>query len=148
MTTICKNRIRSFGYAVALALTTLNFAPSLASGQDAARGRFTLSHEVRWANVTIPAGEYQFSYGTDQPAPVVRLNELTPAHHSFLVLVEASENIESADASRLLVSTAADGTSYVSAMRLPEFGMALTFTAPPARLKQIAKAGMVAAASK
>ena len=148
MTTICKNRIRSFGYAVALALTTLNFAPSLASGQEAARGTFTLSHEVRWANVTVPAGEYQFSYGTGQPARVVRLNEVTPAQHSFLVLVEAAENIAAADGSRLLVKTAADGTSYVSAMQLPEFGTALSFTAPPRTLRQIAKAGMVAAASR
>lgn len=143
--TTCKNRIRGLAYAAALALTTLNFAPSLASGQEAARGTFTLSHEVRWANVTIPAGEYQFSYGTDQPAPVVRLNELTPARRSFLVLVESSESIESADASRLVVNTAADGTSYVSAMQLPEFGTALTFTAPLPRLKQIAKAGIGAA---
>ena len=148
MTTICKNRIRSFAYAAALALTALNFAPSLASGQEAARGTFTLSHEVRWANVTVPAGEYQFSYGTDQLSRVVRLNELTPARHSFLVMVEASENIEPADTSRLLVKKAADGTSYVSAMQLPEFGTALTFTAPTRTVRQIAKAGIVAAAGQ
>jgi hypothetical protein len=153
MTTICKNRIRSFAYATALAITTLNFAPSLASGQETARGTFTLSHDVRWANVSVPAGEYHFSYGSEPVARVVRLNELTPGHRSFLVLVESSENVESAEAtsadpSQLLVMTAADGTRYVSAMRLPEFGMALKFPTPSRTLRQIARAESAAAAGR
>ena len=52
--------IRKFAYATALMLSSLNFAPSLASAQDAA-GTFTLTHEVYWQNAIVPSGEYRFT---------------------------------------------------------------------------------------
>jgi hypothetical protein len=122
--------IRRFAYAALLALTTLNFAPSLAFGQLTARGKFTLSHDVRWENVTVPAGEYQFSLESDSVARVVTLNEVSPTHKSFFLMVPDTEEAKPTDRSQLLLQTARDGTSYVSAMELPEFGMTLYFTAP------------------
>jgi hypothetical protein len=50
--------IRKFAYATLLALTALNFAPSLASAQEPARGKFTLTHEVHWGDAKVPAGDY------------------------------------------------------------------------------------------
>ena len=32
-----------------------------AAAQTVAGGSFTLSHEIRWQNVTLPAGDYTFS---------------------------------------------------------------------------------------
>ena len=45
--------IRRFVYAAVLVLSVLNFAPSVASAQDAV-GTFTLTHEVRWQNWRFP----------------------------------------------------------------------------------------------
>jgi hypothetical protein len=143
MKPIYKNTIRRFAHAALLALTTLNFAPSLAFGQDTARGKFTLSHDVRWENVTVPAGEYQFSLESDDVARVVTLNELNRSHKSFFLLVNDVEDAKPTDRSQLVLQTARDGSSYVSAMELPEFGMTLYFGAPSA--KAIAAAANTAA---
>jgi hypothetical protein len=62
--------IRRFAYAVVLTLSALNFAPSLASAQEAA-GTFTLAHEVHWQNAVVPAGEYRFTIGVDGPAEML-----------------------------------------------------------------------------
>ncbi|HZW95416.1 MAG TPA: hypothetical protein VFF64_20870 [Candidatus Eremiobacteraceae bacterium] len=58
--------IRRFVYAALLVLSALNFAPSLASAQDAA-GTFTLTHEVHWQSAIVPAGKYRFSTETRGP---------------------------------------------------------------------------------
>jgi len=58
--------IRRFVYAALLVLSALNFAPSLASAQDAA-GTFTLTHEVHWQSTIVPAGKYRFSTETRGP---------------------------------------------------------------------------------
>ena len=57
--------IRKFAYAALLAFTALNFAPSLASAQEPARGKFTLTHDVHWGNASVPAGDYRFSFDPD-----------------------------------------------------------------------------------
>jgi hypothetical protein len=145
MKPIYTNTIRRFAYAALLALTALNYAPSLAFGQDTARGKFTLSHDVRWENVNVPAGEYQFSLESDPVARVVTLNELNSTHKSFFLLVHDMEEAKPTDLSRLVLKTALDGSSYVSAMQLPEFGMTLYFLAPSART--IAAAANTAAAA-
>jgi hypothetical protein len=146
MNSIRTSTIRRFAYAALLAFTTLNFAPSLASGQEVARGKFTLSHDVRWGNVTVPAGEYQFSMESDAVARVVTLNQLDHNHKSFLLLVHDMEDAKPTDHSRLVLRTAMDGSSYVSAMQLPEFGVTLMFATPARTEKQIARAGTAAAA--
>jgi hypothetical protein len=140
--------IRKFAYAALLAATTLNFAPSQASAQEPARGRFTLTHDVRWENVTVPAGEYRFSFNINGISPVLSLNKISGEHTGFLLLVPTTEQSKPSDRSRLLLETTADG-SYVSAMQLPEFGMTLQF-AVPARgaMKQVAKGGSVASAGQ
>ena len=136
------NKIRRFAYAALLAVTTINFAPSLASGQDAVRGKFTLTHDVRWENVTVPAGEYLFSLGADDVGRVLSLTELSGTHRGFFLLISDTEDAKATDRNRLVVQAAADGEAYVSAMQLPEFGMTLMFRAPSVR--QIARAAIAA----
>ncbi|HTW57432.1 MAG TPA: hypothetical protein VMD99_04855 [Terriglobales bacterium] len=147
MTSIQMSTIRRFAYAVVLALTTLNFAPTLASGQETARGRFTLAHDVRWGSVEVPAGEYKFSLESNDLVHVVTLNELNHNQKGFFLLVHDVDDTRPTDRSMLVLRTTADGTSYVSAMQLPEFGMTLRFAKPSGRAeKQIARAGTAAAA--
>jgi hypothetical protein len=131
--------IRRFACAVVLTLTTLNFAPSLASAQEPARGRFTLTHEVHWQNAVVPAGEYRFSFEPSAGAGLLTLQKLTGTG-GFMLLVHDTEDAKPTDLSRLVLESTPDG-SYVSAMQLPEFGMTLHFWVQPhAAAKQMAKA--------
>jgi hypothetical protein len=120
--------IRKFAYAAVLTLSALNFAPSLASAQDAA-GTFTLTHEVHWQNAVVPAGKYRFTVGDSGSLEIVTLRNVSSNGASFMVLVGDTENSRPSDVSQLvLVSRAKE--SFVSAMLLPEFGLTLRFTVP------------------
>ena len=139
--------IRNYVYAALLAVSALNFAPSLASAQEPAHGKFTLTHEVHWGNAKLAAGDYAFSFDPDNGSRMLSLSKLSGARTGYMVLVPDTEDTKPSDQSRLILEATPDG-SYVSAMQLPEFGMTLHFTVPshtPER--QIAKAATTAAAS-
>ena len=139
--------IRKFAYAALLAVTSLNFAPSLASAQEPAHGKFTLSHDVLWDNARVPAGDYAFSFDPDNVSPVLSLSKLSGARAGFILLVPATEDTKASGGSRLVLESSPEG-SYVSAMELPDSGMTLIFKAPThGAEKQMAKAGTSAAAS-
>jgi hypothetical protein len=140
------NSIRRFAYAAVLALTTLSFAPSLASGQENARGHFTLPHEVRWGNIIVSAGEYRFSLNSNDTPRVMTLTKLNDSHDSVFLLIHNAEENNLTGLNRLLLSETNNGVSWVNAMQLPEFGVTLYFAPPSARAeRQIAKAGTIAA---
>ena len=131
--------IRRFIYAALLVLTTLNFVPGLASAQEAAHGRFTLSHDVQWGTAKVPAGDYRFSFDSNGVSGVLMLNKLNGTRMGYLLLVHDTEETRPSDQSRLVLNTTSDG-SYVSALQLPDFGMTLHFAVPPPTSeKQIAR---------
>jgi len=139
--------IRKFAYAALLAVASLNFAPKLASAQEPARGKFTLTHEVRWGTAKVPAGDYEFSYDPNRVVPVLSLRKITGTRAGFIVIVPTTEDSKPSDLSRLVLESSPEG-SYVSAMRLPESGMTLLFHAPPhSAERQVAKAVNTAVAS-
>ena len=76
--------IRRFIYASLLVLTTLNLAPSLASAQEPASGRFTLPHDVLWGKANVPAGDYRFSYDSNGISGVLSLSKLDGARNAGL----------------------------------------------------------------
>ncbi len=121
--------IRKFAFAALLAVTALNFAPSLASAQEPARGKFTLTHDVAWGIANIPAGDYAFSFDPAGISPVLTLNKLSGTRESFLLLVPATDSSKPTDPTELVLKTTAAG-SYVSAMYLPDSGLTLHFAAP------------------
>jgi hypothetical protein len=138
--------IRKFAYASLLALTTFNFAPSLASAQEA-RGKFTLTHDVHFGTTKVPAGEYAFTFDPETPTRMLRLSKLSGARAGYLLLVPATGDAKSTDLSRLVLEVTPDG-SYVTAMQLPALGMTLEFMVPPhAAERQMAKVSTTAAAS-
>lgn len=140
MTLRALSSIRRYAYAAVLAATTLNYAPSLASAQEPARGHFTLTHEVRWANARIPAGEYEFSCNVSSIAPVLSLTKTSGVRASFMLLVPTIDESKPGDTSRLELESTPLG-SYVSAMQLPDFGMSLHFVVPThATERQLARA--------
>ncbi len=133
--------IRKFVYAALLAAAALNIA-TVASAEEPARGKFTLTHDVRWGTAKLPAGDYQFSYHAEGVSPVLVLSKISGAPAGYMVLVRVTEEVNISAGGRLMLETSADG-SYVTAMQLPEFGMVLHFAAPahgPER--QMAKASV------
>jgi hypothetical protein len=136
--------IRNYVSAAVLAVVTLSFAPNLASAQEPAHGKFTLTHEVRWGGARLPAGDYAFSYAPDNGSRTLTITKLSGARTGYMVLVPNTDDAKPSDTSRLVLVSTRDG-SYVSAMLLPEFGMTLHFTVPSHTMeRQIAKAGTTA----
>jgi hypothetical protein len=138
--------IRRFAYAALLAFTALNLAPSLASAQEAARGKFTLTREVHWGSAKIPAGDYRFSFDPNAVSRTLTLSKISGARDGYMLLVPSMEDTKSSDLSRLELETTPAGT-YVSALHLPESGVTLHFSVPHITERQIAKAATMAAAS-
>lgn len=140
--------IRKFAYATLLVISTVSFVPTLASAQEPARGRFTLTHDVRWGNAKVPAGDYAFSFDPMNISSTLMLTKVSGTQASFIVLVAVTDQTRPTDVSRLKLETKSDGT-YVSSMELPEFGMTLHFNPPPhSAEKQIAKTLTTASASR
>ncbi|MGA1986760.1 MAG: hypothetical protein ABSG72_10865 [Candidatus Sulfotelmatobacter sp.] len=137
--------IRNYVYAAILAASALNFAPTVASAQEPARGKFTLTHEVHWGNAKVPAGDYEFSFDPDGGSRVLSLSKLSGSRAGYMVLVPDTDDAKPSNHNLLVLESTADG-SYVSAMQLPEFGMTLHFTVP-AHSTEIAKASITAAAA-
>ncbi|HTS38294.1 MAG TPA: hypothetical protein VMH04_21650 [Candidatus Solibacter sp.] len=131
--------IRTFVYAGLLAVTTFNLVPSLAAQE--ASGKFTLTHDVHWQNAIVPAGEYKFSFDRDGVARVLTLNKVSGTRTGFLIAVRDLDEIGAAGPNKITLEAVASG-SYVSAMQLPEFGLAMHFKLPNEG-KDIAKAGNV-----
>lgn len=125
MKSICK-----FAYAVVLTLSALNFAPSLASAQDAA-GTFTLSHEVHWQNAVVPAGTYHFTIGGSGSAEMLTLRKVSGDGAGFMLLI-GNEDVSQPSEISQIVLVSRPGGSFVSAMQLPEFGVTLHFVVPAA----------------
>jgi hypothetical protein len=128
--------IRKYVYTAVLTVSALNFAPSLASAQEAA-GSFTLDHEVHWQNAVVPAGKYRFTMGTQGPSELLMVRDVSGRGTGFMLLVTDTEVSHPSDVSRLTVVTRPSG-SFVSSLQLPEFGMTLHF-AVPAETREVAK---------
>lgn len=138
--------IRNYVYAAVLAATALNFAPTLASAQEPAHGKFTLTHDVRWGIAKLSAGEYSFSFDPTSGSRMLTLSKISGARTGYMVLVPDTDDSKPSDVSRLVLEATPEGT-YVSAMQLPEFGMTLRFAVPShAAPAEVAKAATLAAA--
>ncbi len=136
--------IRKFAYVTALTLSALNFAPSLASAQEAA-GTFTLTHEVHWQNAVVPAGSYKFSIEASGPAEMLTLRKLGGNGAGFMLLVTEAGMSKTTDTSEIVVVSRPTG-SFVQSMQLPLFGMTLHF-AVPAETREVAQAVATTTAS-
>ncbi|MGO8796584.1 MAG: hypothetical protein ACLQLC_17315 [Candidatus Sulfotelmatobacter sp.] len=135
--------IRKYVYLAALTVSALSLVPSQASAQEAA-GTFTLTEEVHWQNAIVPAGKYWFKIAASGPLEVLTLRKTNGDAAGFMLLVEDLDASQPKDGSQLVVVSRSNG-NYVSAMKLPEFGMTLHF-AVPAETRELAKATATATA--
>jgi hypothetical protein len=145
MKSICK-----FAYASLLVLASLTLMPALASAQDA-RGAFTLTHDVRWQNVSVPAGDYKFSVELRGPSEMLVLRKVSGQGSGFMILVNDVDSVNPETAatseSGKLTLISQSGSRYVSSMELPTIGMTLHF-AVPAATPEMAMLRGAAASSK
>ena len=140
--------IRRFVYASLLAITSLTFMSGFASAQAPAQGKFTLTHDVRWANVKLSAGDYEFSFDPDAPSHILNLTKVSGAPTRYLLLVPVADEAKPSRSNHLVLETTPEG-SCVTAMQLPEFGMTLHFAVRSrAAERQITKATASASAAQ
>ncbi|MFZ0320502.1 MAG: hypothetical protein WAL56_15375 [Candidatus Sulfotelmatobacter sp.] len=138
--------IRNFAYAAVLTFSALNFAPSLASAQGEG-GSFTLPHQVTWQNALVPAGEYRFSLQPMGPSEMLTLTKSTGKPASFMLYAKDIDVDAGSETARLVIQKSKSGTSYVSAMDLPQFEVTLHFAAPANSGKEVAEMRTASAAT-
>ena len=97
-----------------------------ASAQNAYQGKFTLPNDVRWANATLPAGDYTFSLSSTTMSGRVFLQG--PNGGAF-ILTSATDQRNEGDSSKLTIEHRG-GISFVRSMYLADLGVELTYRAP------------------
>ena len=120
--------IRKFAYAAVLAVSIISIQPTLASAEDA-RGVFTLTHEVRWQNCVLRAGDYAFTLKSMGRPTFLMLRGLNGTGTNAMLLVSDVEDAKPDDVSQLVL-VSRNGQSFVSAMDLPDSEMTLHFDVP------------------
>jgi hypothetical protein len=109
---------------LALALLVVLAATFTANAQDT-RAKFTLTHEVRWENATLPAGNYTISVysGTVPRAFVTAEDRKGPSIIAVPTVADYSSSCKSSS-----VNLVKDGTVWdVSSVCFNESGLALYF---------------------
>jgi hypothetical protein len=94
--------------------------------QNRVSGSFTLSHEVRWQNVNLPAGDYTFSLAsTARMSPMIVTGPNGSVFELASVISERHANKPS-----VLVLERFAGTSFVREMYLDGIGVQLHYNVP------------------
>ena len=109
-----------------LGLIAICASASSASAQNAFQGKFTLPNDVRWANATLPAGDYTFSLSSTTMSGRVFLKG--PNGGAF-ILTSATDKRNEGDSSKLTIEHRG-GISFVRSMYLADLGVELTYRAP------------------
>ena len=138
--------IRKFAYFALLTLNVFSITPTLAAAQEA-RGSFTLTHDVRWQDIDVSAGEYEFSLNPAGSSQLLVLRKADGKGTGFMMLVNNTDETGSSGLARLIL-VSRSGKSYVSAMNVPQSGVQLHFVVPRETTeKQVAAASPVPAVS-
>jgi hypothetical protein len=94
--------------------------------QNRVSGSFTLSHEVRWQNANLPAGDYTFSLAsTSRMSPMI----VTGPNGSIFELASVISERHANKPSVLVLERFA-GTSFVRELYLDEIGVQLDYNVP------------------
>ena len=120
-----RNRILT---VVAVGLLSVGFSASASHAQSMYKGSFTLAHDVRWQNATLPAGDYTFSVqSTTRSKPVLVTG---PAGSTFQLPLITSETTTSGP-SKLILEWRGDNLC-VREMDLNEIGLNIRWHMPKA----------------
>ena len=109
------------------ALATVCASAIPASAQGVCQGSFTLTHEVRWQNATLSAGDYTFEIKSlSLPAT------MTVKGPNGSVFVTAMVVNEKAGEQSMLIVENRGGSSAISELRLAAIGRSLRYAVPKA----------------
>ena len=109
-----------------LGLIAICASASSAFAQNAFQGKFTLPNDVRWANATLPAGDYTFSLSSTTMSGRVFLQG--PNGGAF-ILTSVIDERKAGGSSKLTIEHRG-GISFVRSMYLADLGVELTYRAP------------------
>jgi hypothetical protein len=112
---------------VAIGFLSASTFVASAFAQNAAQGSFTLTHEIRWQNATLPAGDYTF-----QLKSASRGNAMTVTGPNGTVFQLASVIERKADGPSILKLERRGEAYFVSEMDLPQVGIQLGYVVPKA----------------
>jgi hypothetical protein len=111
----------------ALALAAVCASAIPASAQAAYQGSFTLTHEVRWQNANLPAGDYTFEIRSmSLPATLVVKG---PNGSMFVTAIVVDQK---ASAQSMLIVENRGSVSAISELRLADLGKSLRYATPKA----------------
>jgi hypothetical protein len=111
----------------AFALAAIFASATPATAQRVYKGSFTLPHEVRWQNATLPAGDYTFEMKSLETSSLIRLNG--PKGSQFIPALVADE--KASEQSMLVIETRGS-ISAVTELRLSGIGRTLRYAVPKA----------------
>ena len=109
------------------ALAAIFASATPAAAQQAFKGSFTLTHEVRWQKATLPAGDYTFEIKSVSVPSLITLKG--PNGSSFIPALVANDRVS--EQSMLVIETYGS-ISAVTELRLSSIGRTLRYAAPKA----------------
>lgn len=98
-----------------------------AAAQDVCKGSFTLPHEVRWQNSTLPAGDYTFEMKSLGVPSLITVKG--PDGYHFISALVADE--KASEQSMLIIENRGN-SSAVRELRLAPIGRSLRYAVPKA----------------
>jgi hypothetical protein len=109
------------------ALAAIFASATPAAAQQAFKGSFTLTHEVRWQNVTLSAGDYTFEIKSISVPSLITVKG--PNGSSLIPALVANDKVS--EQSMLVIETHGN-VSAVRELRLSNIGRSLRYAAPKA----------------
>jgi hypothetical protein len=97
-----------------------------AAAQDAIRGSFKLSQEVKWQNATLPAGEYTFKMNSTSATTPVFIN----GPRGTIIELSHVNSVPASDRQSVLVLENHGGTLFVREMDLASLGVQIRYSIP------------------
>ena|ERR1700676_919278 len=119
-----RNRVLAIA-VFALAAVCASAIP--ASAQGVCQGSFTLTHEVRWQNATLPAGDYTFEIKSLSLPATMTVKGSNGSQFVTAIVVN-----EKASEQSMLIVENRGGSSAISELRLAAIGRSLRYAVPKA----------------
>ena len=130
-----KNNLSRILTIIAIGLIAVCASPAPAAAQDAYKGRFTLTNDVRWSQTLLPAGEYTFALKSSAlPAQI-----LIHGPNGFAMVLTSATSRKQGDASSSITIERRGGMRVVSDLYLAELGLDLRYAAPKLPHNEIAQ---------
>src|ERR1700740_31562 len=121
-----KNHINRLFAIAAIGILGACVSAIPAAAQNKIQGRFTLSHEIRWQNANLPAGDYTFVMeSSSRTSPMV----VTGPNGSVFQLPSVISQTKAGNRSALILERRG-GMYVVSEMDLAQVGLKIQYRVP------------------